>query len=293
MRTSRTFAKRLASILTVFGMSATGCIETPPSITAVDSGVDVMIDMSVPFVTAQVRFGNFVAGAAPVDLCLKAPSDSTWTGPVIRNMAMRPGGVSYLNVSQYVTLNAGTYTVRAVPGSRSDCSVAYGGLPDLALPQIAAGRTYTLIPFGDQTRISTIKINLFEDDLGSQGGQVRLRFINVSPDVPTADFGFGIGAGYKPLLTDALRGDLGRSAGMTYATIVPQTNGSASVRPSGMTTDLLTTGAVVNFAAGAVFTTLIGGLPSKASTDPLALKLIACEDSKAPVSGLSICSQLN
>ncbi|HNF96861.1 MAG TPA: hypothetical protein PK493_06180, partial [Pseudomonadota bacterium] len=119
MRTSRTFAKRLASILTVFGMSATGCIETPPSITAVDSGVDVMIDMSVPFVTAQVRFGNFVAGAAPVDLCLKAPSDSTWTGPVIRNMAMRPGGVSYLNVSQYVTLNAGTYTVRAVPGSRS------------------------------------------------------------------------------------------------------------------------------------------------------------------------------
>ena len=62
MRTNRTFAKRLALILTVFGMSATGCIETPPSITAVDSGVDVMIDMSVPFVTTWVRFGNFVAG---------------------------------------------------------------------------------------------------------------------------------------------------------------------------------------------------------------------------------------
>lgn len=293
MRSSGTLAKSLARTLAVFTLSATGCIQTPPSISAVDSGVDVMIDMSVPFLTAQVRFGNFVAGAAPVDLCLKTASDTTWTGPIIRTMAMRPGGVSYQSISQYVKLNAGSYTVRAVPGSRSDCSVAYGGLPDLALPQIAGGRTYTLIPFGEQTKPATVKINLFEDDLSTQGGQVRLRFVNVSPDVATADFGFGIGAGYKPVLTDALSGDLGRSAGMTYVTISQQTNGSASVRASGMSTDLLTTGPIVNFPAGAVFTTLIGGLSSKASTDPLALKLIACEDSKAPVGGLSVCTLLN
>ncbi len=293
MRSRRTSGKVLAAALAAVTLGGAGCVQTPPSINAVDSGVDVMIDMSVPFLTAQVRFGNFVAGAAPVDLCIKSASDTAWTGPVIRSLAMRPGGVSYLNISQYVTLNAGSYTVRAVPGSRSDCAIAYGGLPDLPLPQIVGGRTYTLIPFGDQSRPATVKINLFEDNLTTQGGQVRLRFINLSPDVSSADFGFGIGAGYQPVLTDAVSGDLGRAAGMTYATVSPQNNGSASVRPTGMSTSLATASATVTFTAGSVVSTMIGGLSSRTGADPLALKLVACDDSKAPQSGLSICTQLN
>lgn len=293
MRGSKTNVKVLSAVFASAAMSGSGCVQTPPSVNAVDSGVDVMIDMSVPFVTAQVRFGNFVAGAAPVDLCIKTASDTAWTGPVIRTMAMRPGGVSYLNISQYVTLNAASYTVRAVPGSRSDCAIAYGGLPDLTLPPIIGGRTYTLIPFGDQSRPATVKINLFEDNLAAQGGQVRLRFINLSPDVSSADFGFGIGAGYQPVLTDAVSGDLGRAAGMTYATVNQQSNGSASVRPSGMSTSLITASATVTFGAGSVVSTMIGGLSSRTGADPLALKLIACDDSKAPQSGLSVCNQLN
>ncbi len=281
----------LAATLSV--LIHTGCTQTPPAIIAVDSGVNVMPDMVVPITTAQLRFGNFVAGAAPVDLCIKAQGEANFTGPILRSMGQRPGGVSYLNIGQYLTLMAGSYTVRAVPGIRTDCTVAYGGLPDLGLPAIGAGRSYTLVPFGDQTRIGTVKLNLFEDDLTPQGGQVRLRFINASPDVPSADFGFGTGTGYKALLTDAVSGDLGRTGGMTYATTGPQASGSASVRPSAMMSDLLTVNSNVNIPSGAVMTMLIAGLPSRTGTDPLALKLIACDDTKAPQSGLSVCTQLN
>lgn len=269
------------------------CSPMTPEIVAVDSGVNVNPDMVVPITTAQVRFGNFVAGAAPVDLCIKGASDPDFRGPLLRTMAQRPGGVAYLNMGQYLTLTAGNYTVRAVPGSRTDCTVSYGGLPDLGLPPIGAGRTYTLVPFGDQLRSGTVKINLFEDDLSSQGGQIRMRFINASPDVATADFGFGIGSSYKALFTDAVSGGLGRASGMTYVTTGPQNNSSASVRPTGMATDLITVNSTINFPSGAVITALIAGLPSKVGTDPLALKLIVCDDSKSPQSGLSVCTQLN
>lgn len=156
----------LAATLSV--LISSGCTPAPTEIVAVDSGVNVMPDMVVPITTAQLRFGNFVAGAAPVDLCIKAQGESSFTGPILRTLAQRTGGVSYLNMGQYVTLTAGSYTVRAVPGTRTDCAVAYGGLPDLGLPTIGAGRSYTLVPFGDQTRIGTVKLNLFEDDLTPQ-----------------------------------------------------------------------------------------------------------------------------
>ncbi len=293
MLSLRTTALRISLGIALSTLAIAGCTQTPPEIMAVDSGVNVMPDMVIPLTNAEVRFGNFVAGAAPVDLCVKGSGDPDFRGPLLRTMAQRPGGVAYLNMGQYLTLTAGNYTVRAVPGSRSDCTVAYGGLPDLGLPPIGAGRTYTLVPFGDQSRPGTVKINLFEDDLTSQGGQVRMRFINASPDVPTADFGFGISASYQALLTDAVSGNLGRGGGLTYVSTGPQTGSSASVRPSGMTTDLLTVKSTITIPSGAVITALIAGLPSKVGTDPLALKLISCDDSKPPQSGLSVCTQLN
>ena len=60
-----------------------------------------------------------------------------------------------------------------------------------------------------------------------------------------------------------------------------------------MTTDLLTVKSTITIPSGAVITALIAGLPSKVGTDPLALKLISCDDSKPPQSGLAVCTQLN
>jgi hypothetical protein len=80
---------------------------------------------------------------------------------------------------------------------------------------------------------------------------------------------------------------------MTYVSTAPQTAGAASVKPTAMTSDLITVNSNVNIPSGAVMTMLIAGLPSRTGTDPLALKLISCDDSKAPQSGLSVCTQLN
>ena len=78
--------------------ASAGCTQTPPEIIAVDSGVNVIPDMVIPLTTAQVRFGNFVAGAAPVDLCVKGAADPDFRGPLLRTMAQRPGGVAYLGM---------------------------------------------------------------------------------------------------------------------------------------------------------------------------------------------------
>lgn len=270
-----------------------GCLPDPPSISAVDSGVDVVIDQTIPFVTSKLRFGNFVASAGPVDLCIKASGSSTWVGPIGRTIGQRAGGVYYQAVSQYLTVDAGSYTVKAVPGARTDCTIAYGGIPDMPLPAMGGGRVYTLAPYGTLSKPLEIKIHLFEDDPNTQGGQARVRFINLSQEVPSADFGLGTLATYTPLLKDAVSGDLGRTGGQVYATVSPQTNGTSSVRASGTSNDLLTTGPVLTFSADAVHSLMLSGLASKSPPDPLSLKLLICEDSKAPQSGLSVCTLLN
>lgn len=269
-----------------------GACPKPPGIDPVDSGVNVDPDLIKPGSPAQFRFGNFVAGAGPVDLCL-AKNGGDWVGPLARLKAQRTGGVYYQNFSQYMEMDAGSYTVRAVPGNRSDCTVQYGGIPDMPMSALGEGRTYSLAPLGELAKPLGIKIKLFEDSLSAQGGQVRVRFVNLSPDVPSADFGLGQGGNYTPTLIDAVSGDLGRQNSAVYVAISPQTGGAVTVRASGTSNVLWTTATGATLGAGAVYTLLISGLAARTAPDPLALKFVACEDNKVPQSGLTACANLN
>ena len=66
-----------------------------------------------------------------------------------------------------------------------------------------------VIASGDLTRPATIKFGLIADDLSTQGGQARLRFINAAPDLSSADLGFGSGTQYSAQIVGAQYGGFG------------------------------------------------------------------------------------
>ena len=265
-----------------------GC--QPPAIKPVD--VDLGIkpsDLAGAAPEAFFRVGHFLVGPGPFDVCIKGPSDTDFTGPLVRLQTQRPGGVSYANVSTYLTVAPTSYTVRAVPGSAVDCKTSIGGLPDLGVTPLALGRHYTVVASGVTSRISSVKFNLIEDDLSTQGGQARLRFINGAADLPSADLGFGSGAQYAAQITGATYGGIGSASGQPYLTTAALSNATIAVRQGGVNMDSLVIPNRANVAAGTVATAVIAGVPGDPFTP---LSLVLCNDSAPAISGLASCVEL-
>jgi hypothetical protein len=265
-----------------------GCHE--PAINPVgDLGTGTPSDLAGQGPQAFIRLGHFIVGLAPFDICIKGPQDADFVGPLVRLQAQRNGGIPYASVSQYLTVGATTYSVRAVPGAATDCKTALGGVPDLSEPPLGVGNHYVVIASGDLARPATIKFGLIADDLSTQGGQARLRFINAAPDLASADLGFGSGAQYSAQIVGAQYGGFGLASGAEYLTTAPLANGTVAVRQAGMNVDALALANKVTLAAGTTATSVVEGIPGDKYT-PLALVL--CNDSAAAQGGFSSCTEL-
>jgi hypothetical protein len=288
--TRRALADQPLALLTGLFVSTAalcgGC--TGPAIQPIgDLGAGMVSDLAGLGPDAFFRLGHFIVGLAPFDICIKGPSDSDFSGPLMRLQAQRVGGVPYASISMYLTVAATGYTVRTVPGSSTDCMTKLGGVPDLQEPPLAVGQHYTVLASGDLSRLNTLKFGLLEDDLSSQGGQARLRFINASPDLPNADLGFGADAQYMPQITGALYGGYGLATGKPYLTTAPLNNVTVSVRQGGVNTDAFTN--KISVAAGGVATSVIGGIPGDQYTP---LSLVLCNDTAPAAGGFSSCIEL-
>jgi hypothetical protein len=255
----------------------------------IDLGIINSGDLAGTAPQAFFRVGHFLVGPGPFDICIKGPSDADFSGPLVRQQAQRAGGITYANVSTYLTVAPTSYTVRAVPGAALDCKTSIGGLPDLAVTPLSLGRHYTVVASGVTSRLSSVKFNLIEDDLSTQGGQARLRFINGSADLPSAELGFGSGAQYAPQLTSATYGGIGFANGQPYLTTAPLINATIAVRQSGVNMDALVIPNKANVAVGTVATAVIAGVPGDPFTP---LSLVLCDDSAPAISGLASCTEL-
>ncbi len=234
------------------------------------------------------RLGNFVVDAAPLDVCVKGPSDADFQGPLVRLQTQRPGGMFYTEVSAYVTVAPAHLIVRGVVGGAVSCTTSLVGFPDTELAPLALGHHYTVAATGVLARPATIKFNLIEDDLSTQGGQVRLRFINAAADLPSADLGFGSGAQYMAQLSGATYGSIGFASGQVYLTTTPLINATIAVQQSGVGTDALVIPNKANIAVGTVATAIIAGVPGDPFTP---LSLVLCNDS-VPTNDLTSCYML-
>lgn len=275
-----------------------GC-PSGPTIDTLDSGLDPP-DLINAKPEAQLRVSHFMAGVPPFDVCLKRAGEVDYIGPLIRTQTMRNGGVFFGSVSAYLTLPVASYEVKIVSGMATSCSVPpiIANAPDLPLPQISAGRLYTAIAAADAERpmrlLTTLKLVLIDDDLSTQGGQVRLRFINASPDVTSADFGSGELGTYQQLFRDATYGGFGTvtSGSGAYLTTGPQTNATFTARSSVMGSDLLVVRNKLSLAAGNATTLFLVGLRASMGSTVNPLKLVQCEDSKPAAAGLAACTEV-
>lgn len=269
-----------------------------PTIDALDSGITPPDLINAPQ-EAQLRVSHFIAGLAPFDVCAKRAGEADYTGPLIRQQTMRNGGVFYGSVSAYLTLPVANYEVKIVSGTATSCATSLiPGAPDVPLPQIAAGRRYTAIVAGDAERagklFTTLKLAVIDDDISTQGGQVRLRFINASPDVSASDFGSGELGTYQQLFRDATYGGFGTVTSGTgaYLTTGPQTNATFTARSSVMGNDLLVVRNKLSLAAGSATTVFLVGLRASMGSTVNPLKLVQCEDSKPASLGLASCAEV-
>jgi hypothetical protein len=94
---------------------------------------------------SSLRIANFVPDAPAMDFCLKPIGDAAYTTPFAGN-----SGLAFPALSNRANVDAGTYSVRIVPGGSTNCNTSLNGLGDVS--PIAPGRgAYTLAAIGRLT----------------------------------------------------------------------------------------------------------------------------------------------
>src|SRR5690242_19946717 len=89
-----------------------GCQDSTIHVVPVDLGSGTQHDLTGAAELAYFRLGHFVVGAGPFDVCVKGADDTDFRGPLVHLQTMRPGGVLYASVSEYVSVAPTAYSVR-------------------------------------------------------------------------------------------------------------------------------------------------------------------------------------
>lgn len=229
--------------------------------------------------TAKIRVAHLAPDAPAVDVCVNGGAG--FIGPVLKG-AGDSDGLAYSEVTSYVELPEGSYTVRIVAPNAANCDTALASLPDITGLALTGGMAYTAAATGmlspPDAGTKPFKVEAYADTItAANAAKIYVRFIHASPDTPKVDVGLGADAAFVPIWTDVEFPNVGKVGGNDYVETDPITGGTISARASGTTTDaLVLTG--VNIPAGAVVTAFaIGNLGGS----PEPLKALVCVDSAA------------
>jgi hypothetical protein len=199
-------------------------------------------------------------------------------------------GLAYAEVTRYVSLPAGTYTVRFVTPGAANCDTPLPGVEDKVGIQLESDKRYTVMaageiaPMGGAEELQLIAI---EDDGEATSGKAGVRAIHASSDAPAVDVGLGAGNMFDPLFEGVAFGKAGMSNGSAYRQIDPVSAGSISVRESGGANDVLTVNDL-DFEGSTLSTVFVIG---NVDANPAPLGLLVCGDNAAPEDSLSACTR--
>ena len=241
---------------------------------------------------AQLRVAHLSPTAPRVDVCLLHDRESV--GPLMSSVLHAKNGLDYAEVTRYLRVPAGKYTLRLVePGSRA-CEKGLAGVKDVTGVELAGKAHYTVAALGGLglagQATAPIQVKTFTDQTEPVSGKARLRFIHAASGAPAIDVGLGAGTAFHPLVTNVKFGQPGRAKGDEngYFTTAPVDKEPLVLRASGTTNDLATLpGFTVR--AGEVATTFAIGEPTS-QTRPL--DALVCADSDEATENLSRCSRL-
>lgn len=211
---------------------------------------------------ASVRIAQFIPDAVDaLDICLRPDGTATFSGKFVQQ-----GGLGFASTSARASVDAGTYALRIVAASASDCSTSYQGLGDIGNIQIAADFPQTVALMGRLagTGAGGVGVRTYTDNLTAPPSPgVNLRFAHASPELGSVDVGSVSGNTFLPL---------NPAVTLTYPSESPYTSYTGGV--SNATIGLLDTGTTnlrlsgsFSVAGGTSATVFIVGRPSQTSGD--------------------------
>lgn len=153
---------------------------------------------------ARLRVAHLAPDAPAVDVCLASKGSTTFRGPVLKALGVT-AGLSYSQVTNYVALSEGAYTVRIVAPNAASCSQALAGLPDVTdLPELTSGVRATVAATGllAAGAANPFKVRAYVDQVGASAGKSAVRFVHAAAGAPSVDVGIGAGTSYVPLFLD-------------------------------------------------------------------------------------------
>ena len=237
------------------------------------------------------RLANLSPDSFAVDFCIAAHGSSSWGGPVIADVGSQVDadgsmGLSFGQVSIFMSVPEGTYDLRLVNAGVSNCDSPL--ITDTTLNTMYADEYRTIALIGD-TEVagndSSLSIATYRDNASGVTGYSKLRFIHAAPGLGSLDFGFGSIANgdYKELYTSVAFGKAGSSSSYgtvdSYGYVITNalSDQLVSVHTAGASSDKIasTTGAVVGAAQLGTFL-VIGGKTDDTDTPA---HLMYCKDS--------------
>lgn len=152
-----------------------------------------------------IRLAHLSPDTVEVNVCLLPDLDGAEPiGPLVGE-----GGLSFPSVTEYVAIEPGTYGLRVVAGTATDCGT---GILEVEPFEIAEGTTTTLAATGlsaaEEGSADALGISAYSDDLTAPtAGNARLRLIHAAPGVPPVDVGMGTGDDFVAVWEAVTYGD--------------------------------------------------------------------------------------
>ncbi|MEZ4394231.1 MAG: DUF4397 domain-containing protein [Polyangiales bacterium] len=290
----------LGATVTAFAVGRLGNTMTPLSALVCSDGQASMANANLtscavltnPPPAINVRVAHLSPDAPAVDFCARPASATTWTGvtPTLRGLGLT-AGLAYTQVTRYLSLPAGAYTVRLVAPGSTNCDSALGGLPDTTLPALSGGTFATVAAvgtlFADSNSANDFRLTPIVDDDTTAPMNARLRFVHASPGTPAVDVGIpGAGTAFTGVFNA-----VAFPSASDYVNAAPLTSASVAARVAGVATQaggypLQVDG--VTLPAGARATIFAVGI---LNSDQVPLSALVCTEG-APMGDLTPCTLL-
>lgn len=279
-------------VISVFAIGIAGNATTPLQIVVcndVELPTNGLSDCSTLPGNIDLRFAQLSPGAPPMDFCLENGNEG-FTGPVLQGLGL-DAGLSYAQVSGYLTLPNGSYEMRPVAGGATGCATSLDALPDTPLPVLPPAGIATVTALGvvGATTDGFALAGFADEQLPSVTGDAALRFLDASPGAPALDLGTEGRAGFTALFSDVAYSQLAIGMGIDtagYLETAPLTDVVLGIRNHGSTTDAFTiTG--VSLSAGEVVSAFAIGVAGSSATP---LQALVCDDTAPVFGGLTTCT---
>jgi pimeloyl-ACP methyl ester carboxylesterase len=223
----------------------------------------------IPRNVGLVRVAHLVPDAPAVDLCVKS-GRLPFLGPVLKTLGT-PQGISYGQVSRYVPLPAGTYSIRVVAPGAADCNTPLAGLADTEVKVGKRSQT-TVAATGD---LASFQLTPYAEQPSGEDedNTSQVKFVHASPGTPAVDVGFGYSTNFTPAFTNVPFRGAAPTGETRYASVPAADYATISARATGTTDDAI----------------VVDGLPLPAGQRTTAFAIGKIGDAKTPLS-LLVCA---